>query len=136
MDMNIVNWRKYGDHTKLNMCGCVFSLHDMPDRNTCEIKFRILNFECNDVFLVCKDHDICDGPFRIKLDESLNLNGAPVQFAQWDAEDRTLQVNKRFYRIVDSDFCYFVSDFMGNEQKALDSVMTYFAQALVEGNVI
>ena len=134
MDYSIIDWKKLGDHTILNMCGCIFSVQDYPDEDRSEIKFRILNFECNGVFLNCKDHNIMYGPFWIKLNHSLNIRA--VIDATYNKEDRILYINNNPYKIIDTDFVYFIGDFHADEKQAIDSIMEYFVQDLIKDKVL
>ena len=93
MDFSKINWRKYGNYTKLDMFGCVFSIQDLPDVDRADVKFRILAFSCNDVALDSKTDDYVDGPFWLKLDHAINLPCKDVRSTHWDKQDKILYIN-------------------------------------------
>ena len=120
-DYNKINWKLYGDYTKLDFYSCKFKV-DMY-----RLTVKIIDFSCNGTDLNCDADNIEDSVF-IKFDKPLNLYN--MKEAECDEENNTLIIDGVEYNVYDSDVAMFTGDFQANEQQAIGNILKHFVDYL------
>lgn len=121
-DYNKVDWKKYGGKVILDLFSCAFRIDDQSNTFT----FHIIAFCCNGTDLNCSADSIFNGPFTVRLDKPLRLAG--LREVTYDEEEAILFLDGEQYRIVDSDFVYFLGDFQADKQQAYGNLMKHLAE--------
>ena len=125
-DYSKIDWNKYTPFTKLDLDKCEFRF---KESDTQTLKVTVNAFMCNDVRLVCKEDDIFDGPFTLRLTRPLPLEN--VKSCSCYADDGFIIINEEVYRVAESDIDYFVSDFHGNPDEVHKNLLKHLYDYLV-----
>lgn len=121
-DYNKVDWKKNGGKAILDLFSCAFNVED----NSSRVTFHIIAFNCNGTDLNCFADDIFNGPFTIMFNRPLILEN--VQEVEYDEEEPILFINGMQYRLVDSDFYYFIGDFQADGKEAHCNLIKHLAE--------